>query len=112
LFGQQILNCIQKYWEKYGEFLLSSEKKEEAHLLLVKALKQLPKREHVTIVKKFCQLEYKYGDIEQGRTLMEGLLVDAAKRIDLWNVYIDLEIKYNFQTNFYAMGCIFCNYRF
>lgn len=82
-------------WEKYGEFLLSSEKKEEAHLLLVKALKQLPKREHVTIVKKFCQLEYKYGDIEQGRTLMEGLLVDAAKRIDLWNVYIDLEIKYN-----------------
>lgn len=26
---------------------------------------------------------------------MEGLLVDASKRIDLWNVYIDLEIKYN-----------------
>lgn len=82
-------------WEKYGEFLLSTEKKEEAHLLLVKALKQLPKRDHVAIVKKFCQLEYKYGDIEQGRTLMEGLLVDASKRIDLWNVYIDLEIKYN-----------------
>ncbi|KAL6936629.1 hypothetical protein ACO0R3_000228 [Hanseniaspora guilliermondii] len=82
-------------WEKYGEFLLSTEKKEEAHLLLVKALKQLPKREHVAVVKKFCQLEYKYGDIEQGRTLMEGLLVDASKRIDLWNVYIDLEIKYN-----------------
>ncbi|XBW38620.1 hypothetical protein QEN19_004209 [Hanseniaspora menglaensis] len=88
-FGSERLSI----WEKYGEFLLSNSKNDEAHLILAKGLKQLPKRDHVTLVKKFAQLEYKYGDIEQGRSLMEGLIVDAPKKIDLWNIYLDLEIK-------------------
>ena len=80
-------------WEKYGEFLLTNGKNDEAHLILARGLKQLPKREHISLVKKFAQLEYSHGDLEQGRSLMEGLIVDAPKRIDLWNVYLDLEIK-------------------
>lgn len=80
-------------WEKYGEFLLANDKNDEAHLVLAKGLKQLPTREHISLVKKFAQLEYKHGDLEQGRTLMEGLIVDAPKRIDLWNVYLDMEIR-------------------
>ncbi|GME98414.1 unnamed protein product [Ambrosiozyma monospora] len=62
-------------------------------MILAKALQVLPKRDHVEVVRKFAQLEFSKGDNEQGRSLFEGLLSDVPKRIDLWNVYIDQEIK-------------------
>lgn len=42
---------------------------------------------------KFAQLEYKEGSQERGRTMFEGILSSYPKRIDVWNVYIDLEIQ-------------------
>ncbi|KAG7665962.1 RRP5 [[Candida] subhashii] len=80
-------------WVQYGSFLLDREMHEETHKVLVKALQILPKREHIEVVRKFAQLEFTKGDAEQGRSLFEGLVSDAPKRIDLWNVYIDQEIK-------------------
>lgn len=80
-------------WISYASFLLDRNNNEEAHKILAKALQVLPKREHVDIVRKFAQLEFQKGDLEQGRSLFEGLLSDVPKRIDLWNVYIDQEIK-------------------
>lgn len=80
-------------WISWGEFLLSQNKPQEARTILSKALKSLPKRSHIDIVRKFAQLEFGKGDPERGRSLFEGLLADAPKRIDLWNVYLDQEIK-------------------
>lgn len=80
-------------WVSYGSFLIDRNNNEEAHSVLAKALKVLPKRDHVDVVRKFAQLEFQKGDPEQGRSLFEGLLSDVPKRIDLWNVYIDQEIK-------------------
>lgn len=45
-----------------------------------------------TIV-RFAQLEYRLGDAERGRTIFEGVVDSYPKRLDLWNVYIDLEAK-------------------
>lgn len=88
-FGQNVLT-----WVLYGSFLLDQDLNNEARQVLAKALQVLPKRDHIEVVRKFAQLEYAKGDVEQARSLFEGLVADAPKRIDLWNVYIDQEIKY------------------
>lgn len=82
-------------WVLWGEYLLAQKRNSEARSILAKALKSLPKRDHIEVVKKFALLEFSKGDAERGRSLFEGLLSDAPKRIDLWNVYIDQEIKIN-----------------
>lgn len=81
-------------WVAYGRFLIGRSKAAEAHQVLAKALQVLPKRSHVEVVRKFAQLEFSEGEPEQGRSLFEGLLSDVPKRLDIWNVYIDQEIKH------------------
>lgn len=58
----------------------------------------------VKTVTKFAQLEFKLGDAEHGRTLFEGLIDSHPKRLDLWFVYIDMEIK---QRNVAGVRTIF-----
>ncbi|SCV05898.1 LANO_0H17612g1_1 [Lachancea nothofagi CBS 11611] len=80
-------------WVSWSDFLIEQGQNDEAHQVLANALKSLPKRSHVEVVRKFAQLEFAKGDREQARSLFEGLLADTPKRIDLWNVYVDQEIK-------------------
>ncbi|QPG74827.1 hypothetical protein FOA43_002163 [Brettanomyces nanus] len=80
-------------WVSYGSFLIDRDEADEAHKVLSNALQILPKRSHVEVVRRFAQMEFDKGDSEQGRSLFEGLLSDVPKRLDLWNVYIDQEIK-------------------
>lgn len=47
----------------------------------------------VKTISKFAQLEFKLGDAERGRTIFEGIMDSYPKRLDLWFVYIDMEIK-------------------
>jgi rRNA biogenesis protein RRP5 len=63
--------------------------------LLPRALQSLPPHTHVDLTAKFAQLEFRSpnGDVERGRTVFEGILSSFPKRVDLWNVLIDLEIK-------------------
>lgn len=65
-FGSKQLNL----WVSYGNFLLDRSNQEEAHKILAKALQVLPKREHVDVVRKFAQLEFSKGDMEQGRSYL------------------------------------------
>lgn len=81
-------------WVQYGAFLMEQALADEAHAVLARALQVLPKKDHVDLVRKFAQLEFAKGDAEQGRSLFEGLVADAPKRADIWNVYIDQEIKH------------------
>lgn len=80
-------------WVQFGTFYIERGQPQDAQQVLGRALQSLPKRDHIDLVRKFAQLEFAKGDPEQGRSLFEGLVTDAAKRIDLWNVYIDQEIK-------------------
>ncbi|AGO10941.1 AaceriAFR566Cp [[Ashbya] aceris (nom. inval.)] len=90
-------------WVSWGEFLLTHDQPDEARAVLAHALKSLPRRSHIDVVRKFAQLEFAKGDPEQGRALFEGLLADAPKRIDIWNVYLDQEIKASDRTRVDAL---------
>jgi rRNA biogenesis protein RRP5 len=37
--------------------------------------------------------EFRLGCAERGRSILEGLLANHPKRTDIWNVYIDQEVK-------------------
>ncbi|KAL2312425.1 rRNA biogenesis protein rrp5 [Schizosaccharomyces pombe] len=84
---------VPSVWIQYATFLLNNDKAEKAHGLLERSLQSLPKSEHVGIIEKFAILEFKNGDPERGRTIFEGLLSSYPKRLDLWNVLIDMEMK-------------------
>lgn len=47
----------------------------------------------IKMTKKFAQIEFKHGDSERARTIFEGLMSRYPKRVDLWSIYLDLEIK-------------------
>ncbi|KAI4120878.1 MAG: hypothetical protein LQ338_006703 [Usnochroma carphineum] len=66
-----------------------------AHALLPRALQSLPQHTHVDLTRSFALLEYSSpnGDAERGRTLFENLLSTFPKKLDLWTVYVDAEIK-------------------
>lgn len=106
-----------KVWTIYGEYHFNRGDAEAARALLPRSLKSLPKRKRkpscfpslvvevrpltivlvsptdVKTITKFAQLEYRLGDAERGRTIFEGVVDSYPKRLDLWNVYIDLETK-------------------
>jgi rRNA biogenesis protein RRP5 len=68
---------------------------DRARGLLSRALQSLPSHTHIETTSKFAQLEFRSpnGDVERGRTVFEGLLSSFPKRVDIWNVLVDLEIK-------------------
>ncbi|KAF1805233.1 hypothetical protein FB192DRAFT_1361755 [Mucor lusitanicus] len=88
-FGSQ----SPEVWTGFGLYYLQHNKPDEARELLQKSLKVLPKHEHVQTIVKFAQLEFKHGEAERGRTILEGVMSNYPKRLDLWNIYIDMEIK-------------------
>ncbi|KAI9494938.1 hypothetical protein BDB00DRAFT_730012, partial [Zychaea mexicana] len=82
-----------KVWTQFGLFYLKQDNVEGARALLQRSLKVLPTFAHTETISKFAQLEFKHGEPERGRTIFEGLLSNHPKRIDLWSVYLDMEIK-------------------
>ncbi|KAG0235897.1 rRNA biogenesis protein rrp5 [Actinomortierella wolfii] len=82
-----------KIWTGFGHFQLAHGNLEAGRELLQRSLKSLPKRKHIKTVSKFAQLEFKYGDAERGRTIFEGIMSNYPKRVDLWSIYIDMEIR-------------------
>ncbi|RMZ76924.1 hypothetical protein DV737_g4583, partial [Chaetothyriales sp. CBS 132003] len=85
-----------KVWTNYATFLFdTAEQAEKARDLLPRALQILPKFTHLDLTLKFAMLEFKAsgGLPERGRTIFEGLIASFPKRIDLYNVLLDLELK-------------------
>ena len=85
-----------KVWVNYGTFLFDTVgDADKGRDVLPRALQILPKFTHLDITSKFAQLEFKSsaGLPERGRTIFEGLISSFPKRIDLYNVLLDLELK-------------------
>ena len=85
-----------KVWLNYATFLFDTlSASDRARDLLPRAMQSLPQFNHLDLTNKFAQLEFRSpnGDAERGRTIFEGLLSTFPKRLDLWNVLLDLEIK-------------------
>lgn len=38
-------------------------------------------------------MEFKYGDVERGKSMFDSILANYPKRTDLWLVYVDLLAK-------------------
>ncbi|XP_076345975.1 ribosomal RNA Processing 5 isoform X2 [Tachypleus tridentatus] len=83
----------KEVWINFGTFYMKTERPELARKLMQRSLKSLDKRDHVDVISKFAQMEFKFGDAERGCTLFENILINYTKRTDLWSVYIDLMIK-------------------
>ena len=80
----------------YANFLMSTQNEaDRARALLPRAMQALPSHTHLNLTSKFAQLEFNspIGEAERGRTIFETLLSQWPKRLDLWNVLLDLEIK-------------------
>ncbi|KAL8715383.1 MAG: hypothetical protein Q9220_000716 [cf. Caloplaca sp. 1 TL-2023] len=83
-------------WLNAATFHLTTLKSPSAaRAYLPRALQSLPPHTHLQLTSKFAHIEFTSpsGDPERGRTVFEGLLSTFPKRLDLWNVYLDLEIK-------------------
>ena len=39
-------------------------------------------------------LEFKSGSPETGRTMLEGIVTNYPKRMDIWSIYMDMEVKH------------------
>jgi len=49
----------------------------------------------LALISKFAQLEYQWGSADRGRTIFENVLTTYPKRVDIWSIYIDMELKTN-----------------
>ena len=84
------------FWLNYATFLLTTlDKPTEARSLLQRATQSLHSSEHRLLTAKFGLLEFHspHGDPERGRTVFEGLLSTWPKRWDLWDMWVDAEMK-------------------
>jgi len=81
-------------WLRYAQFHLKSLYSiEGARKVLERALQALPKSKHIEVISKMAQIEFKHGSPERGRTIFEGILSNYPKRVDIWGVYMDMELK-------------------
>ncbi|KAJ3129922.1 rRNA biogenesis protein rrp5 [Nowakowskiella sp. JEL0407] len=80
-------------WTTVGLYYITHRKEEMARQILNRSLEALPKYEHVETITKFAQMEFKFGDPERGRTIFEGLVTNHPTKLNIWNVYLDMEMK-------------------
>jgi rRNA biogenesis protein RRP5 len=85
----------QDVWVRYAIFHHKNSNHELAQKLLIKSLNSIDKKDHVEMVNKFAQLEFKYGDCERGKSMFDSLLFTYPNRTDIWSVYIDMLVKHN-----------------
>ena len=82
-------------WVGFAEFLFAEGRGgDETREALDAATRALPRAQHVPLISKFAQLEFKVGSAERGRTIFEGVLANYPKRVDVWSVYIDMETRH------------------
>ena len=91
--------CCRKYrsqpdvWLAWITARMQRGEPAEAKQTLQRAVDVLPQAKHVEVLSKFAQLEFKFGTAERGRTVFDGILSSYPKRVDIWSVYLDMELK-------------------
>lgn len=84
----------KKAWLAHLQYLLKSNRDQEAHDLLRRSLKSLAPHKHVETMSRFAQFEFEFGSAERARTVYDGIILKHPKRLDLVFVYADKEIKH------------------
>lgn len=70
------------------------EKQGKIKELVRRSLQSLPPQKHIQFLQKYSLLEYKANNFEAARTNFENMVANFPKRNDIWNVFIDAEIKH------------------
>ena len=83
-----------RLWITYIAFRFKTKDAEGGRALLARASQVLLKSQVLELSIKFALLEFKYGNIERARSVMEKILDNHSKRSDIWSMYIDQEIKH------------------
>ena len=81
-------------WLAYLRFKLVGGNSDEALEVMKRSMLSLPEYKHVEVVGKVAGMEFELGSMERGRTLYDGLLLKNKKRFDLFNMYLDKEVKW------------------
>ena len=87
------LKLKAKLTEEEGDDI-EAEYKDKVKTILKRSLQSLLKHRHVFFLSRYAVLEYKNGDSQTGRSNFENLVSSFPNRIDIWGVYLDMEIKY------------------
>eukprot|EP00912_Choanoflagellata_sp_UC4_P002494 UC4_evm1s1580 len=80
-------------WIRVCQHFLEQGQTDNARKYFERSLKMLPKPQHVDMIMKFGLLEFRIGDRERARTIFESILSSFPKRVDIWNVFIDQELR-------------------
>ena len=65
---------------------------------LSRSMQSLSRHKHIEVISKYAMAEFEYGSPDRGRVVFEELLSNYPKRSDLWNLYVDKEIKQGFSS--------------
>jgi len=93
-------DAVKKYpedielWSKLGRCQIEDGSPEKATVTLQRALQANKAKTHMMITQKFAKLQFEFGDLENGKTILEQMLKVHAKRADIWGVYGDLLLKF------------------
>eukprot|EP00899_Mesostigma_viride_P026493 jgi/Mesvir1/7028/Mv09156-RA.1 len=90
---QRKFNTSAKVWLKHIHFLLTRGKGDAAHKVLDRSFASLPRHKHLKVISKAALMEFKVGSPDRGRGMMEGILRNYPKRLDIWSQYLDQEIR-------------------
>ncbi|EIM20729.1 hypothetical protein E3Q22_03362 [Wallemia mellicola] len=84
-FGAEVI-----FWVNYAEYNFRIGNQTAARSLLTRSLQSLEKRDHISCISKFAQMEFRLGDAERGKTIFEGIVESHPKQLDQWFIYVDM----------------------
>lgn len=93
-FIEFLVEMSAKKEDPSQKFVVENLKISDAKQILQRALQALTKDQHVNMISKYGMLEFKHGNPESGRTMFEGIVSNYPKRMDIWSIYMDMEMKY------------------
>ncbi|CAH0480696.1 unnamed protein product [Peronospora belbahrii] len=91
---QKKFRTSKQAWIRSLQYLVGEKQFSDAAETLQRSLKSLAAHKHLPVILKYGQLLYEQAELDKARTIFEGILANYPKRIDLWNVYLDKEIKF------------------
>jgi rRNA biogenesis protein RRP5 len=95
-WGSDFNDHAVEIWTLWCGLLFKYARVEEARKVLTQAIQKLNAKYHAPVLIKFAQLEFQdsNGSPDRARLLLEKYLSAHSKRLDVWVVYVDQEIKH------------------
>ncbi|KAH8611980.1 putative rRNA biogenesis protein [Trypanosoma vivax] len=82
----------QRTWERLGVVLVDQNKRDQLKRMMKDMGGALKRDEYALTVVHVAVYEYRNGSVENGRALLEGLIMRMPKKSDVWSVYLDQEL--------------------